>query len=709
MIDNNRNTTVEEIIDTAEKSTFKGKAEKKAGKRIGYNYIIIKSLKESQKNDVVKCFYIKSLFDFGTCVIKEGTYGDTKDAYGRDIRDRLIWQRELHELLQNNLRIPRLLGSFEENGNYYLVIERIKGSPLGKILKKGKRQLRTDLINKTKRGLQFIDYLIQIYKLIQRMHNFGIIHRDITVNNFIIMPGGRVAVIDLELSYSMTLQYPSPPFLLGTRGYMSPEQENASQNPSEKEDIYSLGMLTLQSWAGISAYKLNDVKLEDITRKVSYFIPDKRIAEIVTKCIHPDPEERPNINNLLETIAEYKNDAKKNIIRPSSIKKSYTKEEIILTVQESISTFGSTLLCNKEKGWFSEIKNKKPKPEKDKMEKAWYGSFSIGVAGIIYFLSIAKKAGIDISKAEYGIQKAWELIYEKYNKNIDKSGIGLLNGSDGIAFVLSHALKNGLLSWSSEHIEWMERLLSRESTTLILSSGLSGQGIANLACQEFLPAQVQEKLKKITTKIIENQQSDGGWSYGKRRTKGFNNGAAGVIYFLIEVGKLNNNTEALKAAKNGLKWLISQAKNQGETCYWVNSKGKTYSNLWSEGVIGISFTFLKAFEYFQDPIYRQYAINSLNFQLEEQHPEFLNQMTGLVGKGHVYLEAFLILKEEKWLTYADKITQTIMHLKKTHPLHGPYWLTEDERQPVGNFFKGISGLLYYLLRYCDIANIKPPF
>ncbi|WP_315816514.1 hypothetical protein [Paraflavitalea speifideaquila] len=55
-----------------------GKVEKKAGKRVGYNYIIVKSYKESQKNDVVKCLYIKSLTNWGFCVIKEGVMGIRK-------------------------------------------------------------------------------------------------------------------------------------------------------------------------------------------------------------------------------------------------------------------------------------------------------------------------------------------------------------------------------------------------------------------------------------------------------------------------------------------------------------------------------------------------------------------------------------------------------------------------------------------------------
>ncbi len=90
----------------------KGKVEKKAGKRVGYNYIIVKSLKEHKKNDVVKCLYIKSFTDFGFCVIKEGTEGDTKDEAGRDVQDRLKWQKELHEQLYGKSKFAKIPGQF---------------------------------------------------------------------------------------------------------------------------------------------------------------------------------------------------------------------------------------------------------------------------------------------------------------------------------------------------------------------------------------------------------------------------------------------------------------------------------------------------------------------------------------------------------------------------------------------------------------------
>ena len=200
-----------------------GKVEKTGGKRFGYNYIFIKSYKESKKNDVVKCLYIKSLTNFGFCVIKEGSFGDTKDPEGRDIIDRLKWQRQLHEQLQDKIPMPRLLGHFEENGNYYLVIGHVKGKALQKVIgETQKKDLRQSLITGDKVGTRFLDYLIQITGILEKLHGEGIVHRDATPNNYMITRSGKVALIDMEMSYSLPLQFPTPAFQLGTFGYMSP-------------------------------------------------------------------------------------------------------------------------------------------------------------------------------------------------------------------------------------------------------------------------------------------------------------------------------------------------------------------------------------------------------------------------------------------------------------------------------------------------------
>ena len=82
-----------------------------------------------------------------------------------------------------------------------------------------------------------------------------------------------MAIIDMELSYSLTAAYPDPPFQLGTIGYMSPEQE-AIATPTVKEDIFSLGAIMLQVWTGISPYKLTSLSREELERKMEFLVQD---------------------------------------------------------------------------------------------------------------------------------------------------------------------------------------------------------------------------------------------------------------------------------------------------------------------------------------------------------------------------------------------------------------------------------------------------
>ena len=397
-------------------SEVKGKVQKKAGKRIGYNYIILNSLKESRKNDVVKCWYIKSITNFGYCVIKEGTYGDSKDKQGRDIKDRLVWQKQLHEELQDKVRLPRLIDSFEEKGNYYLVIERIKGKSLYTVFTENRKKLREGLTAGNKFGITFLDYLQQIVTLLSTLHQHQIVHRDISANNFIIMPNDKVAVIDMELSYSLKNSFPSPPFQLGTYGYMSPQQAT-QQPPAISDEVFSIGAILLQVWSGISPYKLTNEPMDSLAEKVYFLVPDKQFANIIIQCLHPEPDQRPGLEEVYRVISNYRNALKQKKQQPVSGTKQFSKDDITNTLQEAISTLASPLLTDEQHGWFAENKSNQTNIDKNKITKGWYASFNTGVAGVLYTLSQLHGSGFDTAATTPYIGKALELIKEKYIEN----------------------------------------------------------------------------------------------------------------------------------------------------------------------------------------------------------------------------------------------------------------------------------------------------
>lgn len=688
-----------------------GKVIKKNGHRIGYYYIITKSLKESQKNDVMKCIYIKGLFNFGTCVIKEGTRGDSKDKHGRDIVDRLMWQKELHELLQDKVRVPRFLDCFEENGNYYLVIERIKGDSLVHLFKKHGKDLREGLIVRNELGLEFLDYLTKMIGLLRKLHKEQVVHRDATSNNFMIMPNGDVALIDLELSYFLKRSVPMPPYQLGTHGFMSPQQIT-TQIPTIEEDIFALGAIIFQMWTNISPSKISGIEQERLGNTISFFVPDSQIAEIITQSLHPDPDKRPDTEAISKIIYDYKSSSSSKEKRQVSRPLIYDRPHIIDVIQKGINSLGSPLLADPDRGWFAEKKGNSKVSEKGQIEKSWYASYSKGAAGIIYMLSQAKNASLDVSANIPYIQKGLELIRQKYIDQIAGCSAGLHNGSAGIAATFAHAVRSELIPHN--YADYIIPLLDKDNDMFDVGQGIAGQGIANMICQSSADAKrTKEQLHNYAQRLLDVQQNDGSWlrNIGKeneRATVGFTNGVAGIVYFLLEYGERYREQTALAGAEAGLSWLLKKSIHKNQSITWRSSSNKELEPWWDQGCIGIALTFIKAYTVFSDKRYKACATGALFNHHERIVNNSLGQETGLSGLGEVYLEAYQSFKESVWQERADWIAQHILQLQNLHPRHGVYWISNHEKQPVPVFMKGISGILHFLIRYCHPNTIDFP-
>lgn len=668
---------------------------------------------------MVKCLYIKSLTNWGFCVIKEGSYGDTKDKNGRDIIDRLKWQKQLHEQLQDKIRMPRLLGHFEERGNYYLVIGHVQGKALQKVIWEKRKELRNSIISGGKLGMQFLDYLIQISDILSILHAQGIVHRDATPNNYMIMPGGKVALIDMEMCYSLKTQFPTPAFQLGTYGYMSPQQE-ATQIPTTAEDIFALGAIILQIWSTVSPGKLINEPMEALQKKVVFFIPDNQVANIVIRCLLPEDISRPTAKEISQTLQEYKTDLKYKAVRPVQQIELFDRAAILVTIQETINTLSSPLFADTVKGWFSDDIKPSVQADKHKLHKMWYASYNRGIAGIIYMLSQAKKVGLDIDITLPFIEKGLDLVRGKYINRIERASAGLHFGSTGIAAMLALAIRQGLVEASAEHLGWMDMLLEKSNTSLNMTSGVAGQGIANLVGRSFISQQrLHERLYNYANFLISKQNPSGCWHSGyyrqkytkrkkKRVTRGFVEGMAGIVYFLLEYGHRYQHKESLETAQKGLHWLIKEAKHKRGTVQWTSARNKELDYGWADGTAGIALTFIHAYQLTNTPVYRQYAEMALYSISADITDSNIGQRNGLSGLGEVYLEAYKVFKTEEWLQRAGWIAQVIMQLKKQHPKYGSYWLVEHERQPVANFMIGNAGVMHFLLRYCYPNKIDFP-
>jgi lantibiotic modifying enzyme len=207
--------------------------------------------------------------------------------------------------------------------------------------------------------------------------------------------------------------------------------------------------------------------------------------------------------------------------------------------------------------------------------------------------------------------------------------------------------------------------------------------------------------------VLSQQQKDGGWMTGKKET-GFSHGVAGIAIFLLQCHRRYPHPSIEQAIHKCLDLLHQQALIHNDRYVWHNNNNERLIAPWMhDGYVGIALCFIRAFEQFQDPLYRQIAQGALLNQPE--HPIYRNfgLLNGLAGLGEVYLEAHRVFREDLWLQRAAWIAQVIGRTASYNSDTSCYWHTKFEI-PSADLATGHSGPLHFLMRLEANGNIGFP-
>ena len=153
------------------------------------------------------------------------------------------------------LNHPNILAIYDvgtQNGSPYLVSELLEGETLRNKLESGPL---------TKR--KAIDYAQQIIKGLAAAHEKRIIHRDLKPENLFITKDGRLKILDFGLaklirpepsspqqsSLQTAADASQPGLVLGTAGYMSPEQVRGLP-ADHRSDIFTFGAILYEMLVG---------------------------------------------------------------------------------------------------------------------------------------------------------------------------------------------------------------------------------------------------------------------------------------------------------------------------------------------------------------------------------------------------------------------------------------------------------------------------
>jgi serine/threonine-protein kinase len=202
-----------------------------------------------------------------------------------------------------------------ETGEPYMVMEYLDGVDLGRVLRTSGPLSIGDAVAT----------LLQACEAIAEAHMLGIVHRDLKPSNLfrtIRRDGSQlVKVLDFGISKTVALNSPgmaedltASGLLIGSPGYMSPEQVRSAKAVDTRSDIWSLGVMLYEFLAGeppFSGESLGDTFARILSeappplRRRRPEVPEG-LAAVISRCLERDVSRRiPTVGHLAAQLAPY--------------------------------------------------------------------------------------------------------------------------------------------------------------------------------------------------------------------------------------------------------------------------------------------------------------------------------------------------------------------------------------------------------------------
>ena len=141
-----------------------------------------------------------------------------------------------------------------DDGMPFMVMEKLEGEDLGALIDRA-GALTVE---------QAVDFMLQACEAVAAAHAVGIVHRDLKPSNLFVAEDSAGELHMKVLDFGISKVFDDAPdseravtttsAVLGSPGYMSPEQMRASRDVDARSDVWALGMILWESIAGVPMY-----------------------------------------------------------------------------------------------------------------------------------------------------------------------------------------------------------------------------------------------------------------------------------------------------------------------------------------------------------------------------------------------------------------------------------------------------------------------
>ncbi len=221
-----------------------------------------------------------------------------------DPKIRARFERERRALAElRHLNLARLVDAGQLDADRgYLVMEFIDGCSLRALIRAG-QPLLPELVVLLARSM--LDGLIAL-------HEAGVIHRDLKLDNMMLTATGRVVIVDLGLAHRHEhSRVTSEGAAVGSVPYMAPEQlEGGPLTPAT--DLWALGVCLYELLVGERPFA-RELASEEVGAILAGVVPplaerqprvSASLAKSIVACLERDPSRRPTAAELAQTFAQ---------------------------------------------------------------------------------------------------------------------------------------------------------------------------------------------------------------------------------------------------------------------------------------------------------------------------------------------------------------------------------------------------------------------